>query len=104
MRRILVERIRRKRTPKHGGDLTRVDIVPIDIAAPETPDDLIALDEALKKLEASRPKAAEVVKLRYFCGMTIAEAAGVLRIPTRTVDRLWSYARVWLLREIRGGA
>jgi RNA polymerase sigma factor (TIGR02999 family) len=104
MRRILVERIRRKRTPKHGGHLTRVNVVPPDIAAPETPDDLIALDEALKKLEASQPEAAEVVKLRYFCGMTIAEAAGVLGIPTRTVDRLWSYARVWLLREIRGSA
>ena len=103
MRRILVERIRRKRTPKHGGDLTRVDIVPIDIAAPETPEDLIALDQALKKLEVSRPKAAQVVKLRYFSGFTIAETAGVLEIPTRTADRLWSYARVWLLREIRGG-
>jgi RNA polymerase sigma factor (TIGR02999 family) len=103
MRRILVEHIRRKRTSKHGGHLTRVDAVRADIAAPETPDDLIALDEALKKLEASRPKAAEVVKLRYFCGMTIAKVAVVLGIPTRTVDRLWSYARVWLLREIRGG-
>ena len=104
MRRILVERYRRKQTLKHGGHLTRVEIVPAEIAAPETRDDLIALDEALKKLEASKPREAQLVKLRYFCGMTIAEAADVLEIPTRTANRLWSYARAWLLREIRGGA
>jgi RNA polymerase sigma factor (TIGR02999 family) len=104
MRRILVERYRRKQTLKHGGHLTRVEIVPAEIAAPETRDDLIALDEALKKLEAFKPKEAQLVKLRYFCGMTNAEAADVLEIPTRTAVRLWSFARLWLLREIRCGA
>ena len=104
MRRILVERFRQKQTQKRGGLLTCRDVELADIAAPETPDDLIALDEALKKLEASKPREAQLVKLRYFCGMTIAEAADVLEIPTRTADRLWSYARAWLLREIRGGA
>jgi RNA polymerase sigma factor (TIGR02999 family) len=103
MRRILVERYRQKQTQKRGGLLTRRDVELADIAAPETRDDLIALDEALKKLEVSRPKAAQVVKLRYFSGFTIAETAGLLEIPTRTADRLWSYARVWLLRDIRGG-
>jgi RNA polymerase sigma factor (TIGR02999 family) len=103
MRRILVERYRQKQTRKRGGLLTRRDVELTGIVAPEIPDDLIALDEALKKLEASRPKAAQVVKLRYFSGFTIAETASVLEIPTRTADRLWSYARVWLLREIRGG-
>jgi RNA polymerase sigma factor (TIGR02999 family) len=104
MRRILVERARRKRSKKHGGHLRRRDIKDTDIAAPEISEDLIALDEALKKLEASRPSAAQLVKLRYFSGLTSAEAAGVLGIPPRTADRLWSYARVWLLSEIRGGA
>jgi RNA polymerase sigma factor (TIGR02999 family) len=103
MRRILVERVRRKRSRKHGGHLTCRDLEEADIAAPETSEDLIALDGALEKLEASHPTAARLVKLRYFSGLTGAEAAGVLEIPRRSADRLWAYARVWLLREIRGG-
>jgi RNA polymerase sigma factor (TIGR02999 family) len=104
MRRILVERVRRKRSRKHGGQMTGRDVEDADIAAPETSEDLIALDEALEKLEASHPAASQFVKLRYFSGLTIAEAADVLNISPRTANRLWAYARVWLLREICGGA
>ena len=103
MRRILVERFRQKRSKKRGGDLARIDFEGIDVAAPETSEDLIALDGALEKLEALKPTTAALVKLRYFCGMTNAEAAGALEIPRKSADRLWAYARVWLLREIRGG-
>jgi RNA polymerase sigma factor (TIGR02999 family) len=104
MRRILVERARKKQTTKHGGHLNRRAVVETDIVAPEISEDLIALDEALDKLQASHPQASQLVKLRYFSGLTGAEAAGVLGIPPRTADRLWSYARVWLLSEIRDGA
>jgi RNA polymerase sigma factor (TIGR02999 family) len=104
MRRILVEHVRRKRSQKRGGHMTCRDVEDADIATPETSEDLIALDEALEKLEASHPTASQLVKLRYFSGLTIAEAADVLDISPRTANRLWAYARVWLLREIRGGA
>jgi RNA polymerase sigma factor (TIGR02999 family) len=103
MRRILVESERRKRSQKRGGHLIRRDVEEVDIPASETSEDVIALDEALEKLEASDATAAQVVKLRYFSSLTIAEAAEVLEIAPRTVSRLWAYARVWLLREIRGG-
>ena len=103
MRRILVEGVRRKRSRKHGGHPAGHDIDGADIAAPETSEDLIALDQALEKLDAAHPAAARLVKLRYFSGMTGAEAADILGISPRTADRLWAYARVWLLREIRRG-
>jgi RNA polymerase sigma factor (TIGR02999 family) len=102
MRRILVERVRRKQSKKRGGHLTCRDVEEADIAAPETSEDLIALDPALEKLETAHPTAAQLVKLRYFSGFTIAEAADILKISPRTAKRLWAYARVWLLREIRG--
>jgi DNA-directed RNA polymerase specialized sigma24 family protein len=79
------------------------DVEEADIAAPETSEDLIALDGALAKLETSHPTAARLVKLRYFSGMTIVQAADVLEISPRTANRLWAYARAWLLREIRRG-
>jgi RNA polymerase sigma factor (TIGR02999 family) len=104
MRRILVERARRKRSQKRGGHLHCREVEEAEIAAPEASEDLIELDGALEKLEASHPTVAQVVKLRYFSGLTIAEAADVLEISPRTAGRHWAYARVWLLREIRGGA
>jgi RNA polymerase sigma factor (TIGR02999 family) len=104
MRRILVEAARRKACQKRGGNLTGHDVEEADIAAPEPPEDLIALDEALRKMETVDPMAVRLVKLRYFSGLTIAEASDVLDISPRTAKRLWAYARVWLLREIRGGA
>jgi RNA polymerase sigma factor (TIGR02999 family) len=103
MQRILVERARRKASKKRGGDFAGHDIVETEIAAPEPAEDLVALDEALNKLEAAHPTAARLVKLRYFSGLTIAQSSDVLDISPRTAKRLWAYARVWLLREIRGG-
>jgi RNA polymerase sigma factor (TIGR02999 family) len=102
MRRILVDNARRKRRPKHGGDCTRVDLDKA-VAVVEAPgDDLLALDEALTRLAAQEPVKAELVKLRFFAGMTIPEAAAVLGISEATAERYWTYARVWLYCEIDG--
>ena len=102
MRRILIDNARRKRRPKHGGDCTRVDLDKA-VAVVEAPgDDLLALDEALTKLAAQEPVKAELVKLRFFAGMTIPEAAAVLGISEATAERYWTYARVWLYCEIDG--
>lgn len=101
MRRILVESARRKQSLKHGGGRERVGLEPIEIAAPEIPDDLLALDEALTQLAATDPQAAELVKLRYFAGFTIKEAAEVLGVSPRTADLIWAYARAWLLQKLR---
>jgi RNA polymerase sigma factor (TIGR02999 family) len=97
MRRILVENARRKRRPKHGGGLRRIDLdgVALIEAAPAS-GDLIALHEALAKLAAEEPIKAELVKLRYFAGLTVAEAAEMLGISTPTAERYWTYARTWL--------
>jgi RNA polymerase sigma factor (TIGR02999 family) len=100
MRRILVENARRKRSRKRGGDRIREDLDPARIAAPEPSEDLIALDAALDRLAEADPAAAELVKLRYFAGLTIPQAADVLGLSARSADRLWAYARAWLRREI----
>jgi RNA polymerase sigma factor (TIGR02999 family) len=102
MRRILVENARRKARVKHGGDLQRLDIEPGDLLAAESSDDLLALDEALDRLAAGDSQAAELVKLRYFAGLTIPQAAEVLSVSPRKADSLWSFARAWLRREIEG--
>jgi RNA polymerase sigma factor (TIGR02999 family) len=96
MRRILVEAARRKHGPEHGGHLLRHDLDPEQPADPGRPERLLALDEALDRLATVEPRAAEVVKLRYFAGMTIAEAAAALGISPRTADNDWAYARAWL--------
>ena len=95
MRRILVENARRKRGLKHGGDRRRQPLDPDCIAAPEAADDLLALDEALTRLAATEPKVAGLVKLRYFTGLTVPQAAAQLQISPRTADAWWSYAKVW---------
>jgi RNA polymerase sigma factor (TIGR02999 family) len=95
MRRILVENARRKRGLKYGGDRQRQPLDPNCIAAPEAADDLLALDEALTRLAATEPKVAELVKLRYFAGLTIPQAAAQLQISPRTADAWWSYAKAW---------
>ncbi len=102
MRRILVENARRKKRLRHGGGLARAVVEPEAIAAPEGPplDELLAVDAALDRLTAADPAAAKLVKLRYFAGFSIPEAAEVLGISPRTADRLWTYARAWLRREI----
>src|SRR5262245_30651893 len=93
MRRILVENARRKRGHKHGGDRRRQPLDPDCIAAPEAADDLLALDEALTRLAATEPEVAELVKLRYFTGLTIPQAAAQLQISPRTAAAWWSYAK-----------
>jgi RNA polymerase sigma factor (TIGR02999 family) len=104
MRRVLVENARRKRSLKHGGGLARQELDEAELAAPEAPEDLLALDEALDKLAAKDPGKAELVKLRYFAGLTIEQAAKALGISPATADRYWAYARAWLHQEITGGA
>ena len=102
MRRILVENARRKARVKHGGDLQRLDIDPGELLAAEIAGDLLALDPALDRLAAADSQAADLVKLRYFAGLTIPQAAEVLGVSPRKADLLWSFARAWLRREIEG--
>ncbi len=103
MRRILVEQARRKGRLKRGGDHKRVDLEDLAISAQGPFDDMVALDEALTKLANGHPDKAELVKLRYFAGFTVAEAAQALGISTTTADRHWTYARAWLFRELGQG-
>ncbi len=101
MRRILVDAARRKKRLKRGGGQARQALDEAEIAAPQPREDLLALDEALDKLAAADRQAAELVQLRYFAGLTLAEAAQVMEISPRTADRLWAYARAWLHQELR---
>ena len=101
MRRILIDKARRKKAIRHGGDQQRVDLADVEVAASGTDDELLAVNEALDKLNAQNKVEAELVKLRYFVGMTIAEAAEVLGISARTADNYWAHARAWLFREIK---
>jgi RNA polymerase sigma factor (TIGR02999 family) len=101
MRRILVDQARKKQSLKHGGDRVREPLVEAKIMAPEAGEDFIALDAALEKLAAQDAEAAQVVKLRFFAGLTGAEAAAALNISPRTADRAWTYARVFLLTELQ---
>lgn len=100
MRRILVENARRKKRVKHGGCYKRVDLDEVDAVVSTPSTRLLALDEALHKLAQEDPRKAELVKLRYFAGMTIVEAAGVLGISRATADRHWTYAKTWLYAEM----
>jgi RNA polymerase sigma factor (TIGR02999 family) len=102
MRRILVEAARRKKALKHGGGRQRLDADTIAIAAPATDDDLVAIDEALDRLAALDPVKAELVKLRYFAGLTIERAAEALGISAATAKRYWAYSRVWLYQQVSG--
>ena len=101
MRRILVEAARRKKRVRHGGNLARVDIENVDLAAPLPDDDLLALDEALTRLAESQPRAAHLVKLCFFVGLTQEQAARELGVSISTVERQWAFARAWLFREIQ---
>jgi RNA polymerase sigma factor (TIGR02999 family) len=104
MRRILVESARRKHRLKRGGDLARRPLDESAVAAPEADEDLIELDAALERLAAKDPRKAELVKLRYFAGLTQQQASEALGISITTADRDWAYARAWLFREMRAGA
>ena len=100
MRRILIDRARHKRTQRHGGSQARVDIEQIDLASPDADEQLLAVNEALDNLAAHDPTEAELVKLRYFVGMTVEEAASLLDISPRTARNYWAHARTWLYHEI----
>ena len=100
IRRILVENARRKGRLKHGTHFARHDIDGLEIAAPVRPDNILAIDEAIGKLESTNAEAARLVKLRYFAGLTIKQAADTLGVSSRRANQIWAYARAWLLAEL----
>jgi RNA polymerase sigma factor (TIGR02999 family) len=102
MRRILIDRARHKLRVRHGGEFKRVDFDGLDLAAPGNEQELVAVHEVLDKLTRERPIQAEVVKLRYFAGMTNAEIAEVLDVSVPTVKNYWTFARAWIFQEING--
>ena len=101
MRRILIEKARRKRALRHGGDQQREDLDDLAVAAPGDDDQVLAVDDALDKLALQNEVEADLVKLRYFVGMTLEEAAEALGISARTADNYWAHARAWLFREMQ---
>ena len=101
MRRILVESARRKKCLRHGGQLERVDVDAVELALPLPDDELLALHEALDRLASVDARAAEVVKLCFFVGLTQEQAAHELGMSVSTAERLWSFARAWLFREMQ---
>ena len=104
MRRILIDRARHKRSQRHGGRRRRLDVDAIDVATQASPDQLLALDDALVKLAREDPAAARLVELRYFAGLTVQEAGKALHLSTATAYRHWKYARAWLHSELLGTA
>ena len=102
MRRILVESARRKARQKHGGEIHRADLLEVDAALNTPPHELLAVDEAIAKLAAEDALAAELVKLRYFTGLSVEQAALSLKISRSTAYRHWTYARAWIRCEILG--
>jgi RNA polymerase sigma factor (TIGR02999 family) len=103
MRRILINRARDKRRRKRGGGLRRVDLDRLDVVDHATPDGLLELDEALDRLAGENRTCSELVKLRFFAGLTLDEAAAALGLARRTADRHWAYARAWLYQALRQG-
>jgi RNA polymerase sigma factor (TIGR02999 family) len=101
MRRILIDHSRRKKRLKRGGGHHRVELEQIEISADAPCDDLLALDEALDALAQEAPQKAELVKLRFFAGLSVEEAARCLGISRATADRYWAYARAWLYDRVR---
>lgn len=101
MRRILVDRARERKAIKRRGDLERVDIDAVELLSPMPDDELLALDEALNRLATVDTRAAEMVKLCFFVGLTQEEAARELGISVSTAERVWAFARAWLLRDVR---
>ena len=100
MRRILIDRARSKAAVRHGGGLERVDVDDVEIAAPAAESELLDVHESLDAFAAHYPQRAELVKLRYFAGLTLPEAAEVIGISPPTAERHWAFSRVWLFREI----
>jgi len=102
MRRVLIDRARRKHTQRHGGGFQRVEFEGLDPAAPDPDQQLIAVHDALDKLALEHPVQAELVKLRYFAGMTNEEVSGVLGISVSTAKNYWAFSKAWLFKEIEG--
>jgi RNA polymerase sigma factor (TIGR02999 family) len=102
MGRILVDNARSKQAAKHGGGLRRIEVEPEELAARQQDDKLLALHEALARLEQHDVQKAQLVKLRYFAGLSIRQAAEALGISTATADRYWAFSRAWLQREMTG--
>src|SRR5262245_5886776 len=103
MRRILINRARDKHRLKRGGGMKCIDLDQISVADSTADEGLLALDAALEKLAAEDPRCAELVKLRFFAGLTLEEAAAALGLARRTADRYWAYARAWLYHELQSG-
>jgi len=103
MRHILIDKARRKHRVRHGQGLTRVNLDDVDLASTAADDTLLRVDEALTKFAAEDPVRAELVKLRYFVGLSIPEAASALGMSESTAKRAWAYARAWLYEELKGG-
>jgi RNA polymerase sigma factor (TIGR02999 family) len=103
MRRILVEKARKKATEKQGGDLQKVDIDGLDIAGSASPEQLLAIDEAVSQLTAVNAIAGGIVKLRYFAGLSVEQSAAALGVSSKTAYRHWNYARAWLHSELMEG-
>ena len=100
MRRILIDRARRKRAMRHGGGQQALDVDELEIAAPQPDDELLAVNDALEKFSQTEPRKAELVKLRYFVGLSLDESAEVLGVSHPTAKRWWTFARAWLFDEI----
>lgn len=100
MRRVLIDRARRRQSLKNGGDRTRVPLADVALAADAMEYDILELDEALTRLELSHPRQAAVVKLRFFAGLTLKEISAINRVSEATVDNDWAYARAWLKVEL----
>lgn len=103
MRRILIDRVRRRQALRRGGALERLDVNEVEIVAPAADAELLSVNDALDRFARIEPEKAELVKLRYFVGLTITEAAGALNISEPTAKRWWTYARAWLFRELHAG-
>jgi RNA polymerase sigma factor (TIGR02999 family) len=104
MRCILVDHARQRKACKHGGDLRRTELAESKIAHPSSDDELVAVHEALDALAQRDPTSAELVKLRYFVGLSMAEAASALDLPQRSAERLWTFAKAWLRQQMSGDA
>ena len=100
MRRILIDNARHKKSERHGGNYQKVDLNDISLTKNNLPDNLLELDEALIRLKDHEPEVADIVKLRYFGGLTLDQAAKIKGISRRTAGRCWKFARLWLYREM----
>jgi RNA polymerase sigma factor (TIGR02999 family) len=102
MRRILIEHARKHRRIKRGGDRARVSLSGLNLGVPEDSDTILALDDALRRLDKQDPRVADVVRLRFFAGLSVGETAKALEVSERTVKREWSFARAWLFDALGG--